>query len=856
MAYDIGTARGVIEMEYNGRGVTAAEQDLAALEKKGMTTKAAFGKVGLVAGVAGTAIAAGLGVAVNAAANFEQRMSAVEAVSGASADQMDKLSAKALQLGKDTSFSATEGAQAIEELVKAGLSVEDVLNGAADATVNLAAAGEIALPEAATIASNAMNQFNLAAEDMVSVADSIAGAANASAIDVGDFGQSLQQVGAVANLAGVSFEDTATAIALLGNAGIKGSDAGTSLKSMFQRLQPTTEKQANLMKELGLLTEDGANKFYDAAGNMKSLSDVSGVLQNSLKGMSKQQKQAALNTLFGSDAIRAAAILANNGSKGFDKMAKSMGKVSAADVAAKRLDNFKGSMEQLKGSLETLGIQLGTILLPFIRQVVDGLVVMLNWFLSLDKGTQKWIVGILAGVAALLLMVAALISIVGFISSAIAAFSAIGAAMGAISLGPILAIVAVIALVVAGFVLLYKHSERFRDLTHQVWSSVQEAVRAFVDFFVGDVWPELKSIFDLLMQSWDDIQNSTGGAMEQVRAIISTVLNLILSQWTTVWNLISGVVMGIWTAIKGIIMGGLMVIKGIINVIMGVLKGDWGQAWEGIKQILKGAWTAISAIVRGAAQVLKAIIIALWNTVKNFTSAAWNIIKNILIGAWNVIKSAVSSAAGAVKNGIQNAWDAVKTATSDAWTAIKNAVSNGIQNVMSLITSLPGKILGALAGLVGDMYAKGVEIVQALIDGIGSMAGSLADKAKDVIGGGIGKLIPGSPVEEGPLTKLNNGHAGKEIVKMVIDGITDMATPLKDALSGVMAGADPLAYATPGYGVAAKPRGKRGGTPRSGLRMVRGELRLDKSGRAFIEGVASDEVDDDDDYDDTLGRMG
>ena len=153
MSYDIGTARGVIEMDYNGRGVTQAEADLQGLEKTGGRTGTSMNKVAKGMATGGLIIAAGLAVGVNAAANFEQRLSAIQAVSGATASEMDALSDKALQLGADTSFSAGESAQAMEELVKAGLSVEDVLNGAADATVSLAAAGEIALPEAATIAS-------------------------------------------------------------------------------------------------------------------------------------------------------------------------------------------------------------------------------------------------------------------------------------------------------------------------------------------------------------------------------------------------------------------------------------------------------------------------------------------------------------------------------------------------------------------------------------------------------------------------------------------------------------------------------------------------------------------------------
>lgn len=881
MAYDIGTARGVIEMEYNGRGVDQAEDDLKGLEKGGRGAQQSLNKVSNTAGLAGAAIAGGLALAVNAAANFEQRMSAVGAVSGATDKQMDALSAKALQLGKDTSFSATESAQAIEELVKAGLSVKDVLNGAADATVNLAAAGEVSMPEAATIASNAMNQFGLSAEDMVNVADKIAGAANASAIDVSDFGQSLSQVGAVAHLAGVGFDDTATAIALMGNAGIKGSDAGTSLKSMFMRLQPTTEKQAKLMKELGIITEDGANKFYDAEGNTKRLADVSQVLQNSLKGMTKQQKQAALSTLFGSDAIRGAAILSDKGSKGFYKMRKAMDKVSAADVAKKRLDNFNGSLEQLKGSLETAGIGIGMILLPALRDMVDQLTDAVNWFLSLSEETQKYIAYGSAAAAALLLIVAAVGKFLIFASELIKALKILRLAFAATwvaGLGPIALIIAAIALIGIALFLLYKKSARFRDLVAQVWAGVQEAVAAFVDFFVSEVYPEIKKIIDLILQSWDQLAHGTGGALGDIREYVAKLLPLILDEFEAVFGFLVTFVSAIWGALKGIIMGGLKVIQGIINLVMGIISGDWAQVWLGVKQILSGAFTAISAIVKAWATIMVALLKLLWATIKVIFKAGlallvllvkaylmavkavwtgiWNGIKAFFKGLWAGIVGIARSAASSLVGAIRSAWNAVKGATSTAWTAIRDAVRSAITGLINMISALPAKMLAALGDIVSSMYEKGKEIVQALIDGIGAMAGALAEKAKSVIGGGIGKIIPGSPVKEGPLRKLNKGHAGKQIVQFLIDGIDAMSDPLASAMATAMPSVDAGSYASPSPKVRGKVRGKKRGGAKGRLRMIRGELSIDAQGRAFITGVAESTVDDDDDYDDTLGRMG
>jgi TP901 family phage tail tape measure protein len=359
---------------------SSAERELKTFGSKVESLGSSFAKAFGVAAVAGVgAVAAGLGVATKEAMDFEKTISGVMAVGGKEAAGMRKeLEALALQLGADTSFSAKEAAEGIEELVKAGVSLGDVMGGAAKASLDLAAAGGISVADAATIASNAMNTFNKSGDEMAHVADVIAGAANASAIDVGQFKFSLQAVGAVAATVGLTFEDTATAIAVLGQAGITGSDAGTSLKTMLTSLQPKTKEQTKLFKELGLMTKNGANQFFDATGKVKSMAEVSGVLQNALKGMTDQQKLATLQTLFGSDAIRAAAVLAKSGAAGFSDMAKAMAEVSAESVAAERLNNLSGSLEKLQGSLSTAAITIGLALTPALKTLVDGATDVLN----------------------------------------------------------------------------------------------------------------------------------------------------------------------------------------------------------------------------------------------------------------------------------------------------------------------------------------------------------------------------------------------------------------------------------------------------------------------------------------------
>lgn len=384
-----------LDILLRANGVSKTKADLADIGGAGAKMGDALAAAGKVAAVGIAAIGAGFAASLVAASDFESRMSGVKAVSGATGEEMAALSKLALQLGKDTVFSASEAAKGIEELVKGGISIADIMGGAALASLNLASAGEIDLASAAEIAANAMNQFGLTGKDMAHVSDLIAGAANASSLSVMDFKLSLSQVGAVANVAGQSFDSTAQAIAVMGAAGIKGSDAGTSLKQMFLNLQPTTDKAITTFRELGIITKSGANAFFDAAGSAKSMRDIAEVLNVSMAGLTDQQRLAKLEIMFGSDAMRASAIMAKAGGEGFDKMAESMGKVTAAGVAAERLNNVRGSLEQLKGSLETAAITLGMVFLPLIKQAVDRFTEFVNAAMPLiEEVGPRLIVGL------------------------------------------------------------------------------------------------------------------------------------------------------------------------------------------------------------------------------------------------------------------------------------------------------------------------------------------------------------------------------------------------------------------------------------------------------------------------------
>lgn len=322
--------------------------------------------------------AAGIGFgAFNAVQNysdFTAQLSQVKALTDLDAQTMDQVKAKAMELGDATTFSSTEAAQGMTELLKAGVSVQDVLGDASKAALDLATAGGLGMGEAAEIMSTAMNAFHM--DDATHAADILAGAANASATSVQEMRYSLAACSAVAAGAGGSFDDTNTALAVFAQNGLKGSDAGTSLKTMLQNMIPTTKTQYEAFRQLNLLTENGTSAFFDANGSMKSMAEIADLLQDRLKGLTKEQQLTYLNAMFGSDAIRGGMILMREGAKGVKDMYDAMSKVTAADTAAVMMDNLKGSLNELSSAWENLTIKLldsgaGDGLRGFIDELTD-----------------------------------------------------------------------------------------------------------------------------------------------------------------------------------------------------------------------------------------------------------------------------------------------------------------------------------------------------------------------------------------------------------------------------------------------------------------------------------------------------
>lgn len=350
--------------------LTRTQTQLKTTQKQAAGTSAAIGgklakgaKLGGMA-LAGT-LAYGLYKSVQVGADFEKQMDSLGAAAGATRQEMEALREQALKLGQDTAYSASEAAQAQTELVKGGIKVKDVIGGALPAALNLAAAGEIQLAAAAETTANAMQLFGLSGKQAGHVADLLATAANKTTADVEDFAMALKQGGGVAKLAGYDINETVQVLEAMAAAGYKNSDAGTSMKAAMIQLIKPTEKQAALAKQLGL-------SFVDQNGEMKKAEAISRQLRVATDGMTKSERARVFTTLAGTDGVRTLQALYDAGPAKLDKYAEANERVGVAqDIAREKMDNTAGSIEQLKGALETLGIRMFAAIGPPLRRVID-----------------------------------------------------------------------------------------------------------------------------------------------------------------------------------------------------------------------------------------------------------------------------------------------------------------------------------------------------------------------------------------------------------------------------------------------------------------------------------------------------
>lgn len=379
------------------QGMEAARKATAATgteAEKLAQKRESFQQLGTASLAMGAAMGAGVALAVSKFAEFDQAMSNVAATGDDARQSMDALRDAAIEAGARTVFSATESANAIEEMAKAGVDAADILSGGLNGALDLAAAGGLGVADAAGIAATALKVFGLRGTDMSHVADLLAAGAGKAMGDVQDLSQALAQGGQVAAATGLSIEETTAALASFASQGLLGSDAGTSLKTMLQRLTPQSDAARETFAELGI-------SAYDAQGQFVGLADFAGQLQTQMRNLTPEARNAALSVMFGSDAVRAANVLYKEGAAGIENWISAVDDQGyAAETARTRLDNLKGDWEALTGAIDSAMITMGEAANGPLRALVQGLTGLVDDFNGLPDWAQQTALGVGALAAA------------------------------------------------------------------------------------------------------------------------------------------------------------------------------------------------------------------------------------------------------------------------------------------------------------------------------------------------------------------------------------------------------------------------------------------------------------------------
>lgn len=770
MAIDVGTATGYLDLDISGfiRGLQSANTEAA---KQSQTLESTLGSglqtIGgklegagkaLTVGVTAPVIAMGT-AAVKTSATFEAGMSQIQATMGITKDSMstldgqsvntmDALSSLAQEMGASTKFSATEAADAINILAMAGYDTEKIY-GSLPNILNLAAAGGLGIADAADIATGVMAGFNLKAEDSSMVADKIATMASSAKGSVGEFGQAMATAAGQASVTGQSFDDTAVALEILGNHNLSAAEGGNALNRILKNLYQPTEQAAAAMKKLGV-------SAYDADGKARALPDVLQDFQDKLGGLTDEEYNNIMGQIFDSATMKSVPFLINDCTAAWDTQDDTVtsliegirgaedayGGIGAASGQAQaQMDNLEGQITLLKSALEGVAIQIGNILMPYIKSFVEKIQGLVDWFANLDEGTQQTIVKmalLAAAVGPVLIGIGKLVSGVGGairgFNEIKGAFKAIkigfsllsssaagaGASIGAIA-GPVLAVVAVIAVLVAAFKHLWDTNEEFRNKITGIWDGIKAKFEEFgqgITDRLNALGFDFENITEVIGAIWNGFCELLApvfeGAFQIISAVLGTVLDVLTGlfdvfagiftgNWDMVWTGVKEIFTGIWNGIKGIFEGVLTAIKGIADTVLGWFGTSWEEVWTNVSNFFKNIWEGIKTFFQNAVTTIQTVATTVFTAISSFFTTIWNGIKTV----FTTVVTAISTF-------LTNTWNSVKTTTSTVWNGIKTAITTVINAIKTVITIVFNAIKTTITTVWNGIKTTVTDVVNAI----------------------------------------------------------------------------------------------------------------------------------------------
>ncbi len=751
-----------------------AEQSSVALQKIGAAGEKLQGVGSAIEGAGQklmpvTAAVGGLSVAaVKVASDFDSAMSQVAAVSGATGKELDALRDKAREMGSKTKFSASEAAEAMNYMAMAGWKTGDMLDGI-EGIMNLAAASGEDLAATSDIVTDALTALGLSAADSGHFADILAAASSNANTNVSMMGETFKYCAPVAGALGFTAEDTAEAIGLMANAGIKSSQAGTAMRTMLTSLTGEVTFVGDAFGELTVQTTN-------ADGSMRSLGDILTDCRAAFAQMSESERAANAEALVGKNAMSGFLAVMNAAPGDIEKLNSA---INNCDGTAERMaetmqDNLAGQLTILKSQLEELAISIGEILMPSIRQIVGWIQGLVDWLNGLDEGTKKVIVTVALVAAALgpvLIVVGKVVGAVGTILtvvpkiagavSGVAGFvsgtviPALSAVVAAIGWVPI-AIAAVIGVVV----LLYNKCEWFRDAVNAVWAQVRdffvsawEVICSFFTETIPAAWESLVSFFQGIPAWWSGLWQSVGDFFNNVwtgmmeNPVLSGIVDMIRSLWENlstalqgIWQGIQTAASGAWELIKNVILGPVLLMIDLVTGNFTKLKEDALHIWTNIQQAASTIWSGIQQMVGSLVQGLVDHVSILLSGLRDFMGNLWSAVSSAAASAWNGLKNLVVSTASDLKQSAVEAFRAMVSEIGSALASLGSVVQDGFQSAISFITSLPGRAL-----------QWGMDFINGIAEGVRRAIGNVVSAVSDVADA-IRSYLHFSVPDVGPLT--------------------------------------------------------------------------------------------------------
>ena len=757
-----------------------------------------------------TTVIGGVGVAaVKTAADFDSAMSQVAAVSGATGKDFDALRSKAREMGSKTKFSATEAAEAMNYMAMAGWKTEDMLGGI-EGVMNLAAASGEDLATTSDIVTDALTAFGLSAKDSGHFADILAAASSNANTNVSMMGETFKYCAPIAGALGFSAEDTAEAIGLMANAGIKSSQAGTALRTIMNNLAGDVKISGKAIGDVTIATTN-------ADGSMRDLSDILADCRSAFGNLTESEKAQAAESLVGKNAMSGFLALMNAGEGDIEKLSSAIDNCdgSAEKMAMTMQDNLAGQLTILKSQLQELAISFGDILMPAIRSIVSKLQGFVDKLNGMDEGTKRTVVTIallVASIGPLLIIIGTTISKIGVamqgfvklangvsklkvaIQGGTGVLGKLGAALGGVS-APVLAVVAVIAVLVAAFVHLWRTNEGFRDAIIGTWNRIKDTISGFcqgivdrlnaLGFQFTDIVDVLKTVWDgfcqILAPIFEGVFNHIANILSTVTGVITGILDVFIGiftgNWSQAWTGVKEIFSSIWNGISSFFTNILNVIKGVADVVLGWFGTSWNEVWTNIKTFFEGIWNGIVSFFTGIWEIIKnvvqtgimligsileaavdiitlpfrfiwenckEIIIAVWDAIKSkvttvinavasVISTVMNAIKTVFTTVWNAIKTVVTTVVNAIKSVVTTVFNAIKSIATTVWNALKTAVTTPVNAIKSTVTSVFNSVKSTVTSIFNGIKSTATSVWNGIKSAITTPIEAAKNKVKGVV---------------------------------------------------------------------------------------------------------------------------